>query len=369
MTQTDFYIKENERNEFQKEILSPSGKFKLLIRMYGTKPGCWNYSRGTVYNIENNEEVCDIKRNYSTFHHGFITKNNQEWLISGRCYMSQTIVNLETKKEYSPKNNDEFCWAGPYLLSPDEKTLVVGGCYWAAPYEYKLFDFSNPEEGWPELIIEHDEYLTLDSYKYPIFTNNVMTFYKTSRIYMPLNKDEDYLTPEEFDSIKDADFKNKENWKIEENVRLSYKREENGLILVEKWISEEEKSRREQAEINRKAWEKQLLEFKTKDPLYLEFKRLLSTLNLPVEEWESHGITYKDWCPNFKETETRWCKRIVNSTSITVDLEWAIKTGPIKLILYKDGKHLENKFFEHSVIEMQNAFNYAISFLNSPAVN
>ena len=74
-----FFIDENEVR--REEALTPSGRFKLLRRYYSTKKGCWNYSRGTVYDLKDNE-ICDVKRNYSTFHHSFVNKNGHEWLIT-----------------------------------------------------------------------------------------------------------------------------------------------------------------------------------------------------------------------------------------------------------------------------------------------
>jgi|GEM_PF-4826509 len=37
----DFYVEGNLTKT--KEELSPSGRFRLLIRYYKTKKGCWNY--------------------------------------------------------------------------------------------------------------------------------------------------------------------------------------------------------------------------------------------------------------------------------------------------------------------------------------
>jgi hypothetical protein len=81
-------------------------------------------------------------------------KNDQEWLITGRSYMGQTIVNLDTAQEYNdPKHPDkyeghEFCWADAQL-SLDGNVLIVEGCHWAAPYEKVEYDFTDPSKGWP----------------------------------------------------------------------------------------------------------------------------------------------------------------------------------------------------------------------------
>ena len=116
-----------------KEIISPSGRFRLRILTYRTAPGRWNYSRGTVTRIADGTTVCDIQRNYGMFHHSFVTKEGREFLITGRSYMSQTIVDLDRGQEFEPTtdhyNGGAFCWARCYL-SPDGNTLAVDGCVW-----------------------------------------------------------------------------------------------------------------------------------------------------------------------------------------------------------------------------------------------
>ena len=148
-----YFVDENVTNE-PKDVLSPSGRFRLTIRTYRTAPGRWNYTRGTVTRVADGAVVCDLQRNYSLFHHSFVTKEGRDYLIAGRSYMSQTIVDLDRGQEFEPPgdhyNGGAFCWARCYL-SPDGNTLAVDGCHWAAPYEFRFFDFTDPAIGWPDL--------------------------------------------------------------------------------------------------------------------------------------------------------------------------------------------------------------------------
>lgn len=379
----DFYIDENEIVANREELISPSKKFKLVIRYYQTAKGCWNYSRGTVYRISDNKEICDIKRNYSTFHHAFIVKDNVEWLITGRNYTAQTVVNLETEKEYNSDvkaGGHGFCWSS-YRLLEDGKTLLVHGCYWAGPYEYKLFDFSNPETGWPEIELEEESEYVKDfeddgcfysdsrGSKEPTFNNGNITFYQTRRIFKPLNKEDDELY-EELKNISDDEYENPENWKITEEVKITAKIENNKIKIVDVWLSEDEKIRREKNKDYWKKYEEWKENFKKTDPLYLEYIKLIKNSKLNPDSWgESIGKTYKDWCPIqlFQKEERRWCRRIVKSHEdktiqpYTIDLEWGVETGPIKLVIFKEGNHREDKFYPHSVEGMQEAFSYAIN--------
>ncbi len=109
------------------EKLSPSCRYQLRLRYYRTGENTWNYSRGTVIRIADGEEICDIKRNYGVFHHSFVQKDGHEWLIAGRSYMSQTIVDLDTGEELERPGDHyaggAFCWAH-CMLSPDGNTLL-----------------------------------------------------------------------------------------------------------------------------------------------------------------------------------------------------------------------------------------------------
>lgn len=364
-----YYLDENETR--REEGLTPSGRFKLLRRYYSTKKGCWNYSRGTVYDLEGNE-ICDVKRNYSTFHHSFINKNNHEWLITGRSYMSQTIVNLDTGEIFEPSgdqyNGHGFCWAAETLF-PDEQTLLVEGCIWAAPYEYRFYDFSDPSKGWPELEIINEEgkpdYLCIDQGDHsmePIFNEDgSITVFETSDFYIPLGKYENDIELEELKEIPSGEMDKDENWRTDIDKKITLQRQGDKMIITSTWISPVELDRikrRKEANKRYKEWEK---EFKSSDPLYLEYLKQLKNPNLSPEKYEGRGITYPGWAPDFKEKETRWCRRLVNrddNQPYTIDLAWAVKTGPIKLTIFKDGNSHDEKFFGHSAENMRKAFLY-----------
>jgi hypothetical protein len=145
---TDFYKDEYQMGEAE-EKLSPSGKYRLVITRYDTSKvtgeNTWAHTRGRLYHVTDGTLIADIKRNYSQFNHSFQMKNEQEYLITGRDYMGQTIVNCDEGWEASTPetSGEQFCWVD-HWLSPDGKTLVVDGCYWACPFELFFFDFSNP---------------------------------------------------------------------------------------------------------------------------------------------------------------------------------------------------------------------------------
>src|SRR4051794_18332596 len=70
--------------------LSPSGRFRLTVRTYRTAPNTWAYARGIVERVADGTVMCDLARNLGQFHHTWLTKGGEEWLIAGRSYTSQT---------------------------------------------------------------------------------------------------------------------------------------------------------------------------------------------------------------------------------------------------------------------------------------
>lgn len=298
---TNFYKDKNEVKESRKEITSPSGRYKLQIRYYKTKDGCWNYSRGIVRRISDDKLICDIKRNYSVFSHSFVIKDNQEYLITGIKYISQTIVNLDTGKEFSPKEKHDgssFCWI-KCSLSPDEKTLMVSGCCWAAPYEQRFFDFTDPSKGWKQLEIKCDEeikakdynYIEADFYKEPEWIDrNVVKCYTTEKFYLPLEKYEDDISFEELDKIPDEEYDDIKNWRIDEQIRKTLRRSEDKMIITEIWVSGRENKRRAKAEEywrKEREWEKN---FVSTDPLYMKMLSVLDDLGIDgTKSWVNGG--------------------------------------------------------------------------------
>jgi hypothetical protein len=215
---TKYFVETNLEGQAE-DATSPSGRFRLTIRTYRTAPGRWNYSRGTITRVSDGTTICDIQRNYGTFHHSFVTKDEREFLITGRSYMSQSIVDLDRSQEFEPSddhyNGGAFCWARCYL-SPDGNTLAVDGCIWACPYELRFFDFTNPSNGWPSLPIVGLE-----------------------RIEYPSNKRE----PQWLDDNTFECFQWDEGSEPQERTRVQKRGHE--VVVVDHWVSEMEQARRD----------------------------------------------------------------------------------------------------------------------------
>lgn len=353
-TKAERFIPENERKDTIREELSPSGQFKLVISNFTTGKNTWDYAQGKVYRVGSEEPIAVVQRNYGSFPFLFIEGHPKgNFLVCGEDYQGQTVIDLDSGKRLDVRSNGAekgfgFCWAS-YEYVANESILLVEGCFWAAPYEYKLFDFSDPMSGWPE--IECEDGIHGDLRK-PIFNaDGTITAYLS-----------EWLESDEYEDDEEEDKPG------EIRVTWTYRREGMKLVLLNEWVSEKEKANRiasAKAQAEYEAWRK---EYEATDPLYLAFVELSKDPIFTQEEWLGRGVTHERWCPGFTVVEPRWCKRIVKrgNTPYTVDLEWAIKTGPVLLEIFKDGKHLEKKiFWEHSVESMQAAFAYARGLLET----
>ncbi len=327
------------------EYFSQSGKYILVITKQPTKPGCWDYSVGEV--SLNSVLISTVNRNYSSFPFLFIEghPNGHDYLVCGEDYQGQTVIELDTGKrlDFLPPEAEKghaFCWAD-YEFDAASNLLVVEGCHWACPYEFRFYDFSNPMLGWPE--IKADDVIYESPKKPEIHGDIIKTF--------EMDKDDDGADTEKIAAIKT--FK-------AVNEGAGHK-----LILQEEWVSEEEQKKRKANKEATARYEAEIKLFKETDSLYLRYRELVKEMP-DAETHAGVGVTYDGWCPDFKVQERRWCHRIhyKQSKGYTIDLSWGTKTGPIKLEIFKDGKTHESKFFEHSVSGMEEAFAYAKELLS-----
>ena len=351
----EMFAPEKADHSKAKEHLSPSGKYKLVVTPFETKPGCWSYSQGLVYAVGSDTPLFEVRRNYHSFPKTWVEDhpNGHAYLICGEDYQGQTVLELDTgnRKDFLPKSAEKgfgFCWVG-HTFNAKHQMLVIDGCYWACPYEYKFFDFSDPMGiGWPE--IEPEKYIDSDD-RNPVFNDDgTITCFQSE--YVEYEEDED-----------DADDEKREKKDSCLASTLTFRRDGLKLVLVNEWISEKEKKTREEREKAQKAYDLWVKNFRANDPLYLAMLENLKDARFNPDSHDSVGTCYDNWCPDFSVRESRWCRRIAqrkDGQPYTMDLEWACDTGPVKLGIYKDGNTLETKFFmEHSVESMNAAFAYA----------
>lgn len=349
-----YFIPKNADLANQREHISPSGQFKLVITPYTTEKGSWNYTQGLVYKTGDSIPFAEVQRNYSCFPFCFIEDHPKgNFLICGEDYQGQTVIDLNAgkRKDFLPdqaKLGAGFCWSS-YEYYPDQKTLLVDGCIWACPYEYRFYDFSDPMSGWPQ--IGEDLYIDADWTKPSFEIDGTIKVYQTD---MEDDMDED--SPNDYKPVGIV------AW-------TKYKREGLNLIEVEAYVSDDEEEKRrknKEASEKRDAWMKN---FKATDPLYLAMLDGLKDPLFIAEKYIWTGITHKGWCPDFDKQETRMIRCIhkhEDDKGYTAALEWGIETGPIKLILSKDGKTLETKFWhQHSVKSIEEVFAYTKKLIKS----
>lgn len=359
MTVSEFFTPENADTSRRKEHLSPSGKYKLVVTPYSTKPGAWNYTQGLVYEVGSDEPIAEIQRNYSSFPFLFVENhpNGHSYLVGGSDYQGQTVLELDTgeKRGLLPeeaKQGHGFCWSS-YAYNEATKLLVVHGCYWACPYETRFYDFSDPMNGWPllELVPQDEEngegYLDDDD-KEPTFEpDGTIVWYQSKDLE---------------DDEREDDEEPKKGLRVV--ATRTFKREGLKLIEIASWVSEEEQKIRKDREEGLKAWEAWLTDYKANDPLYVRMRELVAQEPFKPADYMSSGTTHDGWCPDFKVHETRICRDIHHAGTFKVSLEIAAKTGPVKLIMSNSKeKSVERFFMEHSVASIEQAFVVAREFL------
>lgn len=190
---------------------SPSGRYRLVVTTHTTGKGTWAYTKGVVYDCDSLvETVC---RNYSSFPFAFVEghMNGHDYLLCGADYQGQTYVELDTctRADYAA---DTFCWSS-YEASPSRSTLAVTGCYWAAPYEVMLFDFSDPMAGPPTVLLRVDD---ADSfYGWDASAPDSCTYGVQHEVAKPYGKTIDRLTDDEIDDCDKRETAGESVWEIQ----------------------------------------------------------------------------------------------------------------------------------------------------------
>lgn len=339
---------ENEVPGSRREVLSPSGRYSLSVACFRSKTGGWSYSQGRVFASGTNDPIAVVNRNYGAFPSTFVEKhpNGHDYLVCGEDYQGQTVVELDSHRRLDslPEEAEEghaFCWADAEFDAAAQM-LVVCGCYWACPYEFRFYDFSDPMAGWPE--IESTEGAEEDVRRPTVEPDGTVKCYQTES--SGEEGDEDVPPRERVLS-----------------ATKTFRRDGLRLVLVEEWISEkEQKARSDREEASRK-YDEWLKDFRASDPLYLLMAEAVKDPAFSPDGYDSVGVTYENWSPDYKGDDRRMCRRIASVKYPKMDLEWGVKEAPVKLIVYRDASVSETKWFEHSAAGMAEALAYARTVL------
>lgn len=112
------------------------GRYTLTIETYKTG---WDYKWGKVFDTEG-RLVVSIQHDYSIFIHSEVTVNGNDYMLTTSCYAAGMLINLTTKK--IKMATDTYHWWGG-SISPDEKTLFVGGSSLWGPLAGFFYDMSD----------------------------------------------------------------------------------------------------------------------------------------------------------------------------------------------------------------------------------
>ena len=159
---------------------------------------------------------------------------------------------------------------------------MVDGCHWACPYEFRFYDFTDPEnKGWAALPVtelaeyekhkdnlydEDGEYagmwtmLSADG-KDPEFNDDgTITVYETAEVYTPTGEREYEISSERTEALGEA-YDDESNWDRTVDVKLTLERRGDILVVLDTWKSEwqikkEEKNQayRDKREADFKHW-------------------------------------------------------------------------------------------------------------------
>lgn len=139
-----FELMEDPDNNLRLEY----GLYKIdLYRAVPKKSGCWSCSRAvvtglseTAKSVGDRSTIAVIDKNYGWLGHDWFEKNGNTYLLFSEDYHGgYGILDLKTGKKsvYKPSLGG-FCWSSMSVSESSGHAAVVG-CFWAAPYEIRLY--------------------------------------------------------------------------------------------------------------------------------------------------------------------------------------------------------------------------------------
>jgi hypothetical protein len=336
----------------EKRVASPSGKYELGVATYEGSDD----RRVVVYQKDGDgwkQLPFVVQRNGHGFPHLFIEGHTtgHDFLVCAEDYQGSTVLELDTgrRRDHAPYEilyGWGFCWVS-HIYDAASQLLIVDGCIWACPWEFRFYDFSDPmEKGWPQLtVIENGEPRTVDAdARQPLIEGTKITVYDTG---------------------------GPEGDEVERVLKAAwtFERVDNTLILQSEWASErEQQARKDRAEAER-IYEDWKTAFKATDPLYV-------LLTERTKDWPgstgpytlSIGVVHDRWCPTYKspgQKERRVGRKVVHiKKRLEAEIEWGVETGPIRADVTVDGKARPTRWFmEHSTTAMTEALDYVEIFL------
>lgn len=349
---------------------SPSGKYRLGVHNFATKPGCWDYTRGKFY--RGDTLLFEVKRNYSSFPICWIEAhpNGHDYAITGSDYQGQTILELDTGKCLDTRSpgadkGHGFCWIEP-SFDYESQVLTVEGCVWACPGEFRFFDFRDPMNGFPQL--ETAEIIDANPHVKPVHQPDGTILCRRTRTIDRTGDNDWDIEPGDDEptlhSETEGDYQERDI--LVETVTL--RREEGRLNAIDRWISSSEKKRREESERAHKAWEEEWKKYQAEDPLFLELKKVDDDKFFVPQNYVSIGRTFQDdWkASGFTLNESTVNKRLLDNKKYAIDISIARFTGPVRLQVWFKATtfkkaHDEVKFFPHSPERVREALAYAKS--------
>ena len=278
-----YFAPENLHPNSTQEHLSPSGKYKVTTTGYGTRAGSWNYTRGEVSRVSDGAILADVKRNYHSLPMCWVEDhpNGHDYLVTGENYQGQTVIELDTGKRrddlsIGADKGHGFCWV-IVTTSTDKNVLIVNGCIWACPYEYRFHDFTDPMNGWPEITtdsgfdFEEGDNTTCEVDGSTVtWTKSERVFlatkeretdidWESSRLFREVHRLEKQGPPEELAKAKEAKAAHDAKYPDEDedahlwgkvlDKRAVFQIKDGDMVLIEQWKSEAVlKREQEQAE-------------------------------------------------------------------------------------------------------------------------
>lgn len=136
----------NKIPDEDEHLVSPSRRYCCDVSAYRLDvPGQnWQVARAIVRERSSGAEIARIICEDDRFWHCWLERDDGAYLLCAESLGGQTTIDLTTGAITSYHSaDDEFIWTERYP-APGQRRLAVIGCYWAWPFELRVYDCAQP---------------------------------------------------------------------------------------------------------------------------------------------------------------------------------------------------------------------------------
>jgi len=119
----------------------------------------WTVCKIEIWELETQRILATYFSDSDTFGSAWLQRDGRDYLLLPEFSDGQSVFDVSQKTLHSHLDpDDRFLWLAIFP-SPNGRRVAVGGCYWACPFEVRVYDLGRITElPYPLLFMQHGDF-------------------------------------------------------------------------------------------------------------------------------------------------------------------------------------------------------------------